>query len=94
MTTTATATNYWTLTAQSVVPCVDDDRAACDEVCALTSKWNLHRFGLCNECDCGIDDEADFVITGGIDDTILMCVDCWTNGGTAPQRRMEGGVAV
>jgi len=63
------------------MPCVDHDRAACDEVAALTSKWNQHRFGLCDECDCGLDDEADFVITGNAneDDTLLTCIDCWTN---------------
>ena len=92
--TTANATpqDYWTQTAQSVFPCDDEEYyAACDEVASLAMKWSEHRFGLCGECDCGIDDEADFVITGNAneDDTLMTCVDCWTNGGAAPQRRME-----
>jgi len=82
MTTTATATNYWTQTALRVFPCDDDQDydAACDEVAALTMKWSEHRFGLCCECECGLDDEADFIITGNAndDDTVLMCYSCFT----------------
>ena len=80
-TATATATNYWTQTAQSVFLCVDEEYdAACDEVASLTMKWGQHRFGLCGECNCGLDDESDFVITGNAtqDDTLLVCNDCWT----------------
>ena len=80
MTTTA-ATNYWNLTAQSVFPRDDEEYdAACDEVAALTMEWSQHRFGLCCECECGLDDEADFVITGNAnqDDTSLMCSACFT----------------
>ena len=90
--TTANATpqDYWTQTAQFVAIHGDEFAPRCEEVAALTSKWNQHRFGLCGECDCGLDDESDFVITGNAneDDTLMTCVDCWTNGGTAPQRRM------
>lgn len=80
MTTTA-ATNYWTQTPQTVLPCDDDEYdAACDEVAALTMEWSQHRFGLCCECECGLDDEADFVITGNAnqDDTSLICSACFT----------------
>ena len=81
--TTATATNYWTQTAQSVFPCDDNEDsydAACDEVAALTMQWSEHRFGLCCECNCGLDDESDFIITGNAneDDTVLMCCACFT----------------
>ena len=80
--TTANATDYWNLTAQSVLPCDNDDEAydaACDEVASLTMKWSEHRFGLCCECECGLDDEADFIITGNAndDDTVLMCYTCF-----------------
>ena len=82
-TTANAATNYWTQTAQSVFPCDDDEDydAACDEVASLTMNWSEHRFGLCCECDCGLDDEADFIITGNAndDDTVLMCYTCFTN---------------
>lgn len=90
---TTANTDYWTQTAQSVVfPCDNDNDdqdydAACDEVVALTMKWSEHRFGLCCECECGLDDEADFIITGNAndDDTVLMCYTCF--GGTATRRR-------
>lgn len=78
--TTATATNYWTQTPQTVLSCDDDEYdAACDEVASLTMEWNQHRFGLCCECECGLDDEADFIITGSAnqDDTVLMCCACF-----------------
>jgi len=80
MTTTATATDYWTATA-GFVAILGQDFYACEEVSALTAKWNQHKFGLCCECDCGLDDEADFVITGNAneDDTSLMCYGCFTN---------------
>ena len=86
-----TTTDYWSLTAQSVSPCcIEESRAACDEVASLTTaKWEEHKFGLCCECDVGLDDEADFVVTGNAneDDTVLMCYGCWT-GGSDPQLRM------
>jgi len=79
---TTANTDYWTQTALSVFPCDDDQDydAACDEVAALTMKWSEHRFGLCCECQCGLDDEADFIITGNAndDDTVLMCYSCFT----------------
>ena len=81
--TTANATpqDYWTQTAQSVFPCDDEEYdAACDEVASLAMKWSEHRFGLCGECDCGLDDESDFVITGNAnqDDTMMICCACFT----------------
>ena len=80
--TTATATTYWTQTAQTVFPCDDNEDsydAACDEVASLTMQWSEHRFGLCCECNCGLDDESDFIITGSAneDDTVLMCCACF-----------------
>lgn len=91
MTTTMNLTtqDYWTATAGFVA--IHDTCAAgaqCEEVTALTSsKWDEHKFGLCFECECGLDDESDFVITGNAnqDDTVMMCYKCY--GGSAPQRR-------
>ena len=86
-----TTQDYWTQTARFVA--IHDAESAgiaprCEEVAALTSsKWDEHKFGLCFKCDCGLDDESDFVLTGNAngDDTVLMCYTCY--GGTAPQRR-------
>ena len=80
ITAAATPRDYWTLTAQFVAIHGDEFTPRCEEVCALTAKWNHHRFGLCSECDCGLDDESDFVITGNAneDDTSLMCCECFT----------------
>jgi hypothetical protein len=76
---TTTATDYWTATA-GFVAIRGDELYACEEVGVLTAaKWDEHKFGLCCECDCGLDDEADFVITGNAnkDDTVLMCYGCF-----------------
>ena len=94
MTTTmnlTTTQDYWTQTARFVA--IHDAESAgiaprCEEVSALTSsKWDEHKFGLCCECACGIDDESEFVITGNAngDDTVLMCYTCY--GGSAQRRR-------
>jgi hypothetical protein len=79
MTTTMTTTDYWTATA-GFVAIRGDELYACDEVSALTSKWDEHKFGLCCECEVGLDDECDFVVTGNAnqDDTVLMCYGCFT----------------
>ena len=73
--TSMTTSDYWTLTAASV--CVPCDTNEC--VCDPDADWDLYRFGLCRECNCGLDDEADFVVTGSAcgDTTVLLCCDCW-----------------
>ena len=86
-----TTQDYWTQTARFVA--IHDAESAgiaprCDEVTALTSsKWDEHKFGLCFKCDCGLDDESDFILTGNAngDDTVLMCYTCY--GGSAQRRR-------
>ena len=87
MTTTMTTTDYWTATA-GFVAIRGDELYACEEVRVLTSKWDEHKFGLCCECEVGLDDESDFVVTGNAnqDDTVIMCYGCF-RGGSAPQRR-------
>ena len=76
-----TSQDYWTATAGFVALFATEESVHCEEVSALTSKWDQHKFGLCCECDCGLDDEADFVITGNVndDDIVLMCYTCFTN---------------
>ena len=75
MTTTTTIENthtYWTATALEVSPAAmqqDEDKDA---------EHYKHKFGLCNECGHGLDDESDFVLhpmTGG--DTLILCIECW-----------------
>jgi len=83
-----TTQDYWTATAGFVAIHDASASAQCEEVAALTSsKWDEHKFGLCFECDCGLDDESDFIITGNAnqDDTVMMCYKCY--GGSTPQRR-------
>jgi len=71
MTTLDTHT-YWTAMAHEVslaAPKQEDE----DE-----HEHYKHKFGLCNECGYGLDDESDFVLhpmTGG--DTLILCVECW-----------------
>ena len=73
--------DYWTATATAA--CVryqfETNRLECDD------DWEEHRFGLCRMCNCGLDDESEFVDIGDDSNTILVCFDCW--GGSAPQRR-------
>jgi hypothetical protein len=94
MTTTMNLTtqDYWTATATAGFVAIHDASAGarCDEVTALTSsKWDEHKFGLCFKCDCGLDDESDFILTSNAngDDTVLMCYTCY--GGVSAQRRRE-----
>jgi len=67
--TTMDASTYWTAMALEVSPAAmqQDDE-----------KHYKHKFGLCNECGYGLDDESDFVLhrlTGG--DTLILCIECW-----------------
>ena len=72
MMTTLDTHTYWTAMAHEVslaAPKQEDE----DE-----HEHYKHKFGLCNECGYGLDDESDFVLhpmTGG--DTLILCVECW-----------------
>jgi hypothetical protein len=79
MTTTTTATNYWTATAAATAATA---AAAMTPVIKLTPderavKSDEHKFGLCCSCDAGLDDRADFEVdnraSGGF---ALMCHAC------------------
>lgn len=47
---------------------------------ARDAKWVQYKFGLCCDCDAGLDDESDFaLITANDNDTLLRCNDCCRN---------------
>ena len=79
MTTTA-STIYWNATAASIVaPCVvtrprhtPGIKLTHEERCV---KNDQHKFGLCCDCDAGLDDRADFVLRKHFF-TRLLCNDC------------------
>ena len=80
MTTTTLSTNYWNATAASTVaPCVVT-RPRHTPGIKLTqdqrdAKNDQHKFGLCCDCDAGLDDRADFVLRKHFF-TRLLCNDC------------------
>lgn len=47
---------------------------------ARDAKWVQYKFGLCCDCDAGLDDESDFsLITANDNDTLLRCNNCCRN---------------
>jgi hypothetical protein len=76
MMTTLDTHTYWTAMAHEVslaAPKQEHEQEDEDE-----HEHYKHKFGLCNECGYGLDDESDFVLhpmTGG--DTLILCVECW-----------------
>ena len=68
MTTIDTHT-YWTTMAFEVLPST--------ATAATQDKWDEHKFGLCDECNCGLDDESDFVVHEYTLDTVYLCIECW-----------------
>ena len=71
--TTKDAHTYWTAMALEVSLASTQQQQQQDD-----EKHYKHKFGLCNECGYGLDDESDFVVhpmTGG--DTLILCVECW-----------------
>lgn len=47
---------------------------------ARDAKWVQYKFGLCCDCDAGLDDESDFALISANDnDTLLRCIDCCRN---------------
>ena len=47
---------------------------------ARDAKWVQYKFGLCCDCDAGLDDESDFALISANDnDTLLRCIDCCHN---------------
>ena len=82
--TTATATNYWTATANatsasataSVFPVKHQPGFKLTEE-ERDIKSDEHKYGLCCSCDAGLDDRADFVCHSKKDGELsLMCNAC------------------
>ena len=80
MTTMDTHT-YWTATANTVAaypePTQPRDDEPTDAVKDFGEDEDNHKFGLCNDCGCGLDDRSEFVVhtyTGG--ETALICLQC------------------
>ena len=77
---TATSTNYWNATAASTVATCVVARPRHTPGIKLTheeciAKNDQHKFGLCCDCDAGLDDRADFVLRKHFF-TRLLCNDC------------------
>ena len=80
MTTTA-STIYWNATAASTVTTCVVTRPRHTPGIKLTQdqrdvKSDQHKFGLCCDCDAGLDDRADFIIGKHATHTRLLCNDC------------------
>ena len=72
--TSTLASNYWTATAQHVMPVLQRKEQEQDE----EERWNQHKFGLCPICKIGLDDRADFTFnyTRNKENGSMMCFDC------------------
>ena len=46
---------------------------------ARDAKWVQHKFGLCCDCDAGLDDESDFSLVSVNVDILFRCIDCCRN---------------
>jgi hypothetical protein len=84
MTTSTTATSYWTATASAASACVSAVETTKTHVPGFKltheermTKCDQHKYGICVSCDAGLDDRADFTCDprapGGF---ALMCHAC------------------
>ena len=84
MTTSTTATSYWTATASAASACVSAVETTKTHVPGFKltheermTKCDQHKYGICVSCDAGLDDRADFICdhraNGGF---ALMCHAC------------------
>lgn len=81
MTSTMDTHTYWTATANTVAvypePTQPRDDEPTDAVKDFGEDEDDYKFGLCNDCGCGLDDRSEFVVhtyTGG--ETALLCLEC------------------
>ena len=74
--TSTTASNYWTATAQHVMPVLQRKEQEQDE----EERWNQYKFGLCPICKIGLDDKSEFIFnyTRNKENGTMMCFDCDT----------------
>ena len=48
---------------------------------AKAAEWDNHKFGLCDDCEHGLDDESDFVVHARMNgESVLLCNDCSAAG--------------
>ncbi len=93
---TSTATKYWTATATAVTLTTKPDASA--DASAADAPYNFkltpeeratksgqHQFGLCDSCDTGLNDRADFHCFFNDDKMVLTCNACdsYFDGGGA-----------
>jgi hypothetical protein len=94
MTTTTAATNYWNSTAFAVEPACHHDHDDSNDDAPYnfkltpeerTKKSGQHQFGLCESCDTGLDDRADFHCYFNDNKMVLTCNACdsYFDGGGA-----------
>ena len=71
--TSTLASNYWTATAQHVMPVLQRKEQEQDE----EERWNQHKFGLCPLCKIGLDDKSEFTLNyANGPQGAFMCWDC------------------
>jgi hypothetical protein len=79
---TTAATNYWTATASATtaaacfVPRPRHTPGVKLSFEERKQKSVQHKFGLCFDCDAGLDDRADFIVGKNATYTRLLCNDC------------------
>jgi len=76
-----TATTYWTATAAATsttlyAPPVKHLPGVKLSIEERNQKSDQHQFGLCGDCDAGLDDRADFIIGNHATYTRLLCNNC------------------
>ena len=48
---------------------------------AKAAEWDNHKFGLCDDCEHGLDDESDFVVHARMNgESVLLCNECSAAG--------------
>jgi hypothetical protein len=88
--------NYWMATAMAtaVMPVVEEEEDLLAQTLAerwgemgdsyweaKTAEWDNHKFGLCDDCDYGLDDESDFVLHRRMNgESVLLCNECSAAG--------------
>ena len=75
--TTIDTHSYWTATAKTVATYLETREHEHEHEEESVDEYSKHKFGLCEDCGCGLDDESDFVVhtyTGG--ETAFICFEC------------------
>jgi hypothetical protein len=75
MTSSASA-NYWNSTASATCGKVRHTPGVKLSFEQRNQKSDQHKFGLCCDCDAGLDDRADFIVGKNATYTRLLCNNC------------------